>query len=151
MFWLFFSFLVAGSMVVVTSLVSSSACSIRGRRLGARVSAEYFWWGLGLAYGLWLIFLVLALFYYDAKISTGPLGYNLQGSYDVQLSDSYRSPRPWIWFLVVLMPVVCAIYWVHGFRQKNSCKPLWQVVAIFVIAFASVPAIYCLARLLQGL
>jgi hypothetical protein len=75
----FFLLLFAGVVVVITGIVSATTCRVsylhpHGRSLRSWACSDYFWIGLGLAYGLWFVFLGLALFEYEQQISMFEFG-----------------------------------------------------------------------------
>lgn len=119
-----FAFMIVAVIVIAMGMLSSTACNIKGGVLTKRVSALYFWTGLGLALGLWYIWLGLTLFVEDmnAPVSEMP--------YAMQILPLILCPLPY---------VCCAV---RAVREEYHCKSLWETIAIYVIAAAAVPSMY---------
>ena len=129
----FFLFLFAGVVVVVTGIVSATTCRIsylhpRGRSLRGRVSSDYFWIGLGLAYGLWFIFLGLALFEYEQQISMFEFG---------------EPATRLAFFTLGISPVLLALCLRQGIRRESCTQPVWQIMAIFAVAAFAAVSLVC--------
>lgn len=119
-----FALTIATLIIIGMGMLSSTACNIKGGVLTKRVSALYFWTGLGLALGLWYIWLGLTLFveYMNAPVSELP--------YAMRILPLILSPLPYV------CCVVCAL------REEYRCKSLWETIAIYAIAAAAVPSMY---------
>ena len=119
-----FAVMVTTVIIIVTGMLSSTACNVKAGVLSKGVSALYFWTGLGLALGLWYIWLGLTLFVedMDAPISEMP--------YAMRILPLILSPLPYV--CCVLLAV----------REEYHCKSLWETIAVYAIAAAAVPSMY---------
>ena len=99
-----------------------------GRSLRGRVSSDYFWIGLGLAYGLWFIFLGLALFEYEQQISMFEFG-----------EPTARLAL----FTFGVSPVLLVVCMRQGMRREYCTQPVWQIMAIFAIAASAAVSLVC--------
>jgi hypothetical protein len=129
----FLTLMFAAVSAIVVGLLSTTACHIAGGAYSKRVSALYFWTGLGLVYGLWLIWCGLAIFVEELRMAYS------ESTYGIATSMMVLSP---------IMYVLCAI---RGIRDENRCKSVWVTVAVFVIGVAAVPSIYALVASLSRL
>jgi len=119
-----FAFMIVAVIVIAMGVLSSTTCNIKGVVLTQRVSALYFWAGLGLALGLWNIWLGLTLFVEDMNATASELPYAMQ------ILPLILSPLPY---------VCCAV---RAVREEYYRKSIWVTIAIFVIAFAALPCTY---------
>jgi hypothetical protein len=119
-----FAMMIATAIIIGIGMVSSTACNIKGGVLTKRVSALYFWTALGLALGLWYIWLGLTLFVEDINAPASELPYAMQ------ILPLILSP----------LPYVCCV--VRAVREEYRCKSLWETIAIYAIAAAALPSMY---------
>ena len=139
MVWVFFLLLVGAVVFVTTGLVSATTCRIsylnpHGQSLRSRASSQYFWIGLGLAYALWCLFFALALFEHDEEVFA--------------ISGSYTSARSLAFFLLGISPIMFVVCIRQATRQTHCTQPIWQIIVVFIIAFAAIlPTCHLLAAL----
>lgn len=119
-----FAVMFATAIIIGMGMLSSTACNIKGGVLTKRVSALYFWTGLGLALGLWYIWLGLTLFVEDMNAPVSELPYAMR------ILPLILSP----------LPYVCCV--VRAVREEYHCKSVWETIAIYAIAAAAVPSMY---------
>ena len=125
----FFLFLICAVVVVITGLVSATTCRIsylnpHGQSLHCRISSQYFWIGLGLAYALWGMFFALSLYEHEEEVFA--------------ISGAYSPARSLAFFLLFLRPVMFLVCIRQAGKQIYCTQPIWQIIAIFIIAIAAV-------------